>query len=126
MGLEDRFAQHDKVVVDKYTNPQAAVQMNNWDYVVRPSANGVSGPWILTLPPVAEAKGRWYSIICRDADGVNTVTLTDAGDSECWDGDITFDAKCDRVLAYSDGLAWMCLAVNEPTAGEYDEYGEYE
>ena len=51
MGLEDRFAQHDKVVVDKYTNPQADVQMNTWDYVVRPSANGVSGAWTLTLPP---------------------------------------------------------------------------
>ena len=124
--LEDRFAQHDKVVVDKYTNPQADVQMNVWDYVVRPSANGTSGAWTLTLPPVAEAKGRWYSIICRDADGVNTITITDDNDSECWDGDITFDAKCDRTLAYSDGLAWMCLNVNEPTADEYDEYGEYE
>ena len=114
MSLEDRFAQHDKEVVDKYINPAADVQMNVWDYVVRPSANGASGPWTLTLPPVAEAKGRWYSIICRNADAVNTITITDnpgagglAGDSECWEGDIVMNGKCDRALLYSDGLAWM-------------------
>ena len=114
MSLEDRFAQHDKEVVDKYINPAADVQMAVWDYVVRPSANGDSGPWILTLPPVAEAKGRWYSIICRNADAINTITITDspgagglAGDSECWLGDIVFNGKCDRALMYSDGLAWL-------------------
>ena len=106
MSLEDRGAQHDKVVVDKYVNPAADYQMATYDYVVRPSADGVSGPWDLTLPPVAEAKGRWYSIICRDADVVNFITLQDKDDSECWPGDIVLNGKCDRVLLYSDGLAW--------------------
>ena len=106
MTLEDRFAQHDKVVVDKFLNPAAAVQMAVWDYVVRPSADGTSGPWILTLPPVAEAKGRLYSIICRNADAVNFITITDDDDSECWQGDVVLNGKCDRIIAYSDGLAW--------------------
>ena len=107
MSLEDRFAQHDKEVVDKFINPAAAVQMNTWDYIVRPSADGDSGPWVLTLPPVAEAKGRFYSIICRNADAVNTITVTHDSDSECWTGDVVLNGKCDKILCYSDGLAWF-------------------
>jgi len=110
MSLEDRGAQHDKVVVDKYVNPRADYQMVTRDYVVRPSADGVSGPWSLTLPPVAEAKGRWYSVICRDADAVNFITLQDKDDSECWPGDIMLNGKCDRALLYSDGLAWYVIS----------------
>ena len=106
MGLEDRFAQHDKEVVDKFANPEANYQMTTRDYVVRPSADGDTGPIVLTLPPVADAKGRWYSIIARNADGVNTITITDKDDSECWVGDIAFNGKCDRALLYSDGIAW--------------------
>jgi hypothetical protein len=105
--LEDRFAQHDKEVVDKYHDPQVSYQMAVWDYVMRPSATPLTGPITVTLPPVAEAKGRFYSIICRDADAINTVTIADRDDSECWLGDIVFDGKCDRALMYSDGLAWM-------------------
>ena len=107
MTLEDRFAQHDKEVVDKYINPSGDVTMATWDYVVRPSANGDSGPWTLTLPPVAEAKGRFYSIICRNADAVNFITVEDNNnDSECWPGDFVLNGKCDRAFLYSDGLAW--------------------
>lgn len=76
MSLEDRFAQHDKVIVDKYVNPAADYYMTTRDYVVRPTADGDSGAFTVYLPPVAEAKGR----------------------------------KCDRVLAYSDGLCWFVAA----------------
>ncbi len=77
MALEDRGAQQDKIPVDKYHDPNADYEMTTRDYVLRPSADGDSGPIVITLPPVAEAKGRWYSIIVRDADAVNTVTITD-------------------------------------------------
>ena len=107
MALEDRGAQHDKVVVDKFCNPNANYQMTTRDYVVRPSADGDSGAITITLPPVAEAKGRWYSILVRNADAVNTVTLADRDDSECWGGDVVMNGRCDRVVAYSDGLAWF-------------------
>jgi hypothetical protein len=107
MGLEDRGAQQDKIPVDKYVDPTGNYQMNTRDYVVRPSADEESGPWNLTLPPVAEAKGRFYSIICRNADAVNFITVQDKDDSECWPGDIILNGKCDRLLAYSDGLAWF-------------------
>lgn len=110
MSLEDRFAQHDKVIVDKYVNPAADYYMTTRDYVVRPAADGVSGAFTVYLPPVAEAKGRFYSIVCRNADAVNTITVADLDDSECWAGDVTLNSKCDRVLAYSDGLCWFMAA----------------
>jgi hypothetical protein len=105
--LEDRFAQHDKEVVDKYIDPGASVEMTTLDYVVRPSA--LTAPMIIVLPPVAEAKGRFYSIVVRAADAVNTVTVSDRDDSECWT-DIVLNNKCDRLLMYSDGLFWHPLA----------------
>ncbi len=110
MALEDKGAQHDKVVVDKYIDPNATVVMTTRDYVVRPSANGISGPILIVLPPVADAKGRFYSILVRDADAINTITVTDQDDSECWIQDIVLNGKCDRLLLYSDGLTWHPLA----------------
>lgn len=107
MALEDRFAQHDKVVVDKYIDPVGPVLMSTRDYVVRPSAN--VAPMVLVLPPVAESKGRFYSIVVRNASAINTITVTDLDDSECW-ADIVLNNKCDRLLMYSDGLFWHPLA----------------
>lgn len=104
MALEDRGAQHDKVVVDKYHDPVADYQMTTRDYVLRPSS--VGGAITITLPPVAEAKGRWYSIISR---GGPSVTVQDMDDSECWQGDIVLNGACDRCLLYSDGLAWHVM-----------------
>lgn len=106
MGLEQNNEQHYREVVDKYVNPNVNYEMSTRDYVVRPSADAVSGAITITLPPVAEAKGRWYSIVCRNADPVNTVTLTSRDDSECWAKDIVFNGKCDRCLMYSDGIMW--------------------
>lgn len=111
MSLEDRFAQHDKIPGDKFVNPIADYQMRTWDYVVRPAADKDTGAIVITLPAVSEAKGRFYSIVCRNADGVNTVTIEDHDDdSECWENDIVFDGKCDKVLLYSDGLCWHVLS----------------
>lgn len=103
--LEDKAKQH-RQVVDKYHSPNADYEMTTRDYVLRPYANGDSGAITVNLPPVSEAEGRFYSIICRGADAVNTVTIADLDDSECWHGDIVMDGKCDRALMYSDGLAW--------------------
>jgi hypothetical protein len=109
MGLEQNNEQHYREVVDKYHDPLVDYQMTTRDYVMRPWTDGDTGPIVLTLPPVAEAKGRFYSIITRKADAVNTVTVADKDDSECWGGDIVLNGKCDRLLLYSDGLAWLAL-----------------
>lgn len=104
--LEDRGAQHDKEVVDKYIDPAGSVVMSTRDYVVRPSA--ITAAMVLVLPPVAEAKGRFYSIVVRAASLQNTITITDQDDSECW-ADIILNSKCDSLLMYSDGLFWHAL-----------------
>lgn len=106
MSLEDRFREHDGIPIDKYTAPNANYNMTTRDYVVRPSADAASGAITVHLPPVSLAKGRIYSIICRNADPANTVTIADLDDSECWLGDLILNGKCDRLLLYSDGLAW--------------------
>jgi len=112
MALEDRSVQHDKEIVDKYHDPAASYKMSVRDYVLRPSADADSGPIIITLPPVAEARGRFYSVLVRGADGVNSVTITDDNDSECWGDDIVAYASCEPTLWYSDGLFWhMCGAL---------------
>ena len=113
MSLEDRGAQHDKEVVDKYIDPQGSVEMSTRDYVIRPSA--LTAPMAIVLPPVAEAKGRFYSIVVRAASVINTITITHRDDSECWE-DIILNNKCDHVLLYSDGLFWYPLA----TVSTYD------
>ncbi len=106
MSLEDRGAQHDKVTVDKYHDPGADYEMTTRDYVMRPYANGDTGPILLTLPPVAEAKGRFYSILIREADDTNSVTITHRDDSECWVEDVVYYDACAPSLWYSDGLYW--------------------
>ena len=119
MALEDRGAQHDKEVVDKFIDPAASVEMTTRDYVVRPSA--LTAPMVLVLPPVAEAKGRFYSILARAASAINTITITHKDDSECW-LDIVFNGKCDSVLLYSDGLKWYQLAQILPNFPEGYDY----
>jgi hypothetical protein len=107
MALDERSVHHDKIPGDKYVNPAGDYQMRTWDYIVRPSASAdEDGPITITLPPVADARGRFYSIVVRDADAFNTVTVADDNDSECWIQDIVLNSKCDKLLLYSDGLCW--------------------
>jgi hypothetical protein len=116
MGLEQNERQQYRECPDKYIDPGASYQMTTRDYVVRPYTQGV-GPITLTLPPVAEAKGRFYSIVARSASAVNTITITDHNDSECW-GDIVMNGKCDALLLYSDGLYWHQIReTNAPATG---------
>lgn len=113
MALEYGTNQQHREVVDKYVNPNADYEMTPYDFVVRPSAH-LAGPITITLPRVAQARGRWYSIVCRAAGAVNTVTIQDRDDSECWPGDQVMNAKCDNVLAYSDGLKWFVFTNQTP------------
>jgi len=87
------------------------------EQVVRCHADHSSGAYTIILPPVALAKGLQYFILARDADALNTITIHDLDDSECWDGDVVFDAKCDGMIFESDGMKWwQCCQVNESAA----------
>lgn len=112
MGLEQNNEQHYREVPDKFVDPAVSYQMETKDYVVRPTTEEAL---TLTLPPVAEAKGRIYTVIAR---GSGTVTIKDKEDSECWGGDITLSDKCDAALFYSDGLAWLAWSSFASPSGQ--------
>ena len=68
------------------------------------------GTFTVTLPPVGEAKGKFYSIILVDAGGA--VTVQDQDDSYGWANITAIDADEDGVLLFSDGMKWW-LVVND-------------
>jgi len=78
--------------------------------------DGSSNAIALTLPPVAEAQGRIFSI--RVTDGSNNTTVSGGGDAvAATDGTndfasgVALTAANDVALLYSDGLAWIPLHV---------------
>ena len=106
---EDRMGHHDQGM-DKYMAPAATYQMTVRDYVVRPSA---SSAIVISLPPVAEARGRIYTIIAQLASNTNTITIRPftstgfvGGDAERWEGNVVLNEKGRGAVFYSDGMKW--------------------
>jgi len=106
--LEDKHDSHVNVV-DKYTDTTATYYMTVRDYIVRVTVGG-GGAYVIYLPPVAEAKGRFYSILARSVGPMGAVWITHRSDSECWQGSLSLNSKCDGVLMYSDGLLWTVVS----------------
>ena len=106
--LEDRFAQHDKIPGDTYAAPVATYSMRTWDYVVRPTV--AAAAIIITLPPVTEAKGRFYSITAMgNVTGALPVTIQDNDESAGWADLVLFRLR-QSALLYSDGISWHNLS----------------
>ena len=106
MGLEQNNEQHYRQVVDKFHDPAASYEMTVRDYVLRPTV--AAAAIVITLPNVAEANGRFYSIISRGNVSVALpVTIQDNDESEDWLGDIVLNDDGQGCLLYSDGVSWM-------------------
>ena len=106
MALERFGAQHQSAVVDKFHDPLATYVMTVRDYVLRPTV--VAAAITITLPPIADAIGRFYSIMSRgNASVALPITIQDNDDSEDWLGDIVLNAAGQGCLLYSDGVSWM-------------------
>jgi len=103
MSLESKHVEQD-VVVDKFHMPLATYVMTVRDYVVRPDAT--AGAMTVTLPSVAEAKGKFYSIIAQYADNTNTITITHDAHSAGWSEDLVLNEKGRGAIFYSDGMEW--------------------
>jgi len=122
MALERLGEQHVNAVVDKFHDPVASYTMTTRDYVLRPYTVGAAVT--ITLPPVAEAKGRFYSIVVKSITGVFYVTIEDNNnDSERWEGDIVLDAAGEGQLFYSDGLKWMLRTFSDITVLDINKLG---
>ena len=117
MGLEQNNEQHYREVVDKYANPFVDYQMTTRDYILRPYTVGEA--ITITLPPVAEAKGRFYSIVAGDITGAFYITVQNGDDSEGWEGDMTLSASGQAMTLYSDGRRWMLRTFNKITVDGY-------
>ena len=121
--LDSKFTEGD-VVVDKFHIPLASYAMSERDYVLRPTAT--AGPMTVSLPPVALAVGRFYSIIGRDLSMTNTVTIQDLDDSEQWEGDVVLFESGQGQLFYSDGMKWCLrtfadIEIGASTRGSYSK-----
>jgi hypothetical protein len=78
------------------------------DHEVLASISG--GSWTLTLPPVADAVGRVYTIRVTAAAGAgaaaNVLTITHKGDSKYWNGEYRLKRVGHVVVLTSDGERW--------------------
>ena len=78
-------------------------------YEQRCTVDSTLGAVTITLPPVTEAVGRCYSIICTTF--VSAVTIADNDDSYSWaDETSSVAAAGDGALYYSDGFTWWNLS----------------
>lgn len=67
----------------------------------------LAASFAVTLPNVAEAAGRFFSLHVVDANS-EAVTLQDQDESVDW-SNLTIDADADGVLLYSDGRKWWIV-----------------
>jgi len=93
------------------TDADAAETLQVYEQVVLIDTDTNDGTFTLTLPPVAEAAGKFYAIHLIDDGG--DVTVQDQDDSYDWGGDYTLDADADGVLLFSDGLKWWLVVDNQ-------------
>lgn len=114
MGIE----QHPQAVMDAQVLDSAIVYITSsatvttktlkaYERVVRVTTNA-SNAITVTLPPVAEAVGKTYSIALVVDGGVN-LTVASGGDSKNTISSTYADAD-DREVYFSDGLYWHVLA----------------
>lgn len=79
-----------------------------WEQVV--NCDTTDNAITITLPPVSEAMGKFYSIKLI-TDGGNNVTVQDQDDSYDWaaTGDLTLSSVTDFGIFFSDGHKWYEL-----------------
>ena len=97
---------HSQQKVDKFrTVDNEAVTLSVNDQVI--TALSDSDAFTITLPQVAEAQGKTYSIFAPNGN-TNTVTIAHGGDSAPWTN-VALDGANDSALLFSDGRMWHVL-----------------
>ena len=111
MTLESKTGRlHADQVIAKVLYPEATVSLTVNDQVVRASTvSGGGGAFTITLPSVAEAKGRIYSLYMVARNSTEDITIQDLGDDAGF-SDVTFNLAADQVTLYSDGFQWLTIA----------------
>jgi hypothetical protein len=105
--LEERKAAiNDGQVRDKYEFVTTTLVMDVYDQVVECDSTG--GGFTVTLPNVALAKGKIYTILLITDNG--DITIEDNDESKHWGGDYTLDDAGDGYAFYSNGRKWWMIA----------------
>ena len=109
MGLEaiqQRLMGDDVMAKTLYKTASYSMKVN--DNVIVCTTGSVSDI-TLTLPPVVQAAGKFYSIyLPNGADGGKDVVIQDQDDSVDW-ADITMADEEDGRLLFSDGRIWWTV-----------------
>lgn len=88
----------------KYVGAAATLKVTDQTVVLT-----VTGAYTVTLPEVAEARGRMYSFTqSPGVTGTGDITITDAGDDASFT-DVIIDAENEKATLYSDGVHWHML-----------------
>lgn len=101
-GPSDSYRRGYKKITSVATTTIAS-SMAVYDFVTE--LDITAADYTLTLPPVAEAKGKIYSIVVLDAD-TKTLTVTDAGDDARWT-DRELGDDHDYLVIFSNGKRWF-------------------
>lgn len=121
MGLE-RYLNVGLESPDKFIDPIISTALTVRDLVTRVTA---SGAITMTLPAVADAAGKIFTIIARAASTTNIVTIADKDDSEGWvDQYLVFNG--DKIILYSDGISWHIIKSSQLAAAGYDGVGAFQ
>ncbi|RQW92817.1 MAG: hypothetical protein EHM79_00380 [Geobacter sp.] len=103
-------------VPNKIIHPVVTTSLKVYEQVVYVST--VDAHVTITMPPVAEAAGRIYSIMCILRTGSYDVTITDYKDDtgnatkahgDLGNANLVLNAANEHVILYSDGVAWHLL-----------------
>lgn len=88
----------------------AAFTMTADDTVVECTANSGTGNYNITLPQVALAMGKMYSIHVITIANGNYATVVDAGDA-AFNISLALNTTGDRAVFFSNGRDWFYFAV---------------
>ncbi|MBT7082506.1 MAG: hypothetical protein HN929_13775 [Chloroflexi bacterium] len=105
--LEERKAAiNDGQVRDKYEFATTTLVMDVYDQCVE--CDSTDGAFTVTLPNVALASGKIYTILLITDNG--DITIEDNDESKHWGGDYTLDDAGDGYAFYSNGRKWWMIA----------------
>lgn len=79
------------------------------DFSTVDTAAGFVTPFVISMPPVTECAGLFFSLFMTVRDTSNVTVEDRFGDTTEGDlggADLTFDANLDAAILYSDGKRW--------------------
>lgn len=118
--MNPRDLRHMEQVYDQIKQTAVTVTMSASDLVVH--AANTAAAIVITLPTVAEAAGKIYTIYTTDATGATGVDVISQGDelysvtesstSIDVSSAVAIDTAGDFLCMYCNGVSWICLAFN--------------